>query len=176
MNSFEWFNALTPWALFLTILDFILLLSLDRQSVSTALYRASFIGYAGTTLGWLIMKFGLSFSSLSALMKITIFGWLILFPALFFVGFNAVKKLNKPKNKLAIKVGKILLFVAKTVGKFSIIAFSIVIALLTKACKRGSLDLADENKYQYLNPLNKTSLGTHQAFPNDYHKNSLDLP
>jgi hypothetical protein len=175
MNSFEWFNALTPWALFLTTIDFTLLLCLDRKAVSNKPYRASFIGYTCVVLGWLIMKFGLSLSSMSALMKVSSIGWFILFPMLFIVAFNALTKLNKPKNSLAIRIGKILLSIGKFLGKLVFMAFSIVFILLTKILKKRSFDLPDNDRKHYVNPLNKTSLGVHQAFPNDYHKNHLDL-
>lgn len=171
-NPIEWFNALSHLAAWLIPFDILMVLAVAKSTASPRLFTLNTWLYGAALIGWLVMRWGISLSAMSALVTVSIIGWLLLLPALCGIAINACRKLAMPKNALGVQLGNacgIALSLLAKAGKAMVILCSLLVVILLKGAGRKPPSRI------FANPLNESNPNTEQLFPNEWHESQLDI-
>lgn len=173
MNPIEWYTTLSHFSLWLIATDILLSCCISQEHWNTVFIRRHVVTYVALFMGWMVMRFGVNLNSMDWLVKISIIGWLIWIPALFFASKNLLKKFTASKNFLGISLGKSAKGLIIILVRLITLPF-LIFAAIARAKSASTFEMP-EHKFPYVNPLNEHTQGIHNVFPNEYARNRSDL-
>lgn len=172
MTPMEWCTFLNNFLVWLIAVDGLLSCCITRENWNSIFIRRHVRRYAALLIGCAIMNFGVNLKSMDWMLNISLIGWLIWMPALFFVIKNLFAKFKMSKNPWGIFLQRCLKVIVTICGHLIMLPFAFFAAI---ASAKSSEPFESEQKQPYANPLNEHMPGLHNVFPNEYARNRVDL-